>query len=62
MTPWPRFGEGDLGVEFNYALALEYLEADLGEPGREKSGLFKGADLALIEADRQGRAGARGWR
>ncbi len=42
-----QFGEGDLGI-VNYALTLEYLEtafyADVA-----KSGLFKGADLALIK-------------
>ena len=42
-----EFGEGDLGI-VNYALTLEYLEADFYDQVA-KSGLFKGADLALIE-------------
>ncbi len=43
-----QFGEGDLGI-VNYALTLEYLEADFYDQVA-KSGLFKGDDLALIEA------------
>jgi hypothetical protein len=43
-----RFGEGDIGI-VNYALTLEYLEADFYDQVA-KSGLFKGEDLALIEA------------
>jgi len=43
-----QFGEGDLGI-VNYALTLEYLEADFYEQVA-KSGLFKGEDLALIKA------------
>src|SRR5262249_45457834 len=43
-----QFGKGDLGI-VNYALTLEYLEsafyADV-----IRSGLFKGADLALIKS------------
>ena len=42
-----QFGEGDLGI-VNYALTLEYLEAAFYAEVA-KSGLFKGADLALIE-------------
>jgi rubrerythrin len=42
-----QFGEGDLGI-VNYALTLEYLEADFYEQVAA-SGLFKGDDLALIE-------------
>ena len=42
-----QFGEGDLGI-VNYALTLEYLEAAFYDEVA-KSGLFKGADLALIE-------------
>jgi hypothetical protein len=42
-----QFGKGDIGI-LNYALTLEYLEtafyADV-----IKSGLFKGADLAVIK-------------
>jgi hypothetical protein len=41
------FGEGDLGI-VNYALTLEYLEAAFYDDVAA-SGLFKGADLALIE-------------
>ena len=41
-----QFGEGDLGI-VNYALTLEYLEAAFYDEVA-KSGLFKGADLALI--------------
>jgi hypothetical protein len=43
-----QFGEGDLGI-VNYALTLEYLEAAF-YADVAKSGLFKGDDLALIEA------------
>jgi rubrerythrin len=43
-----QFGEGDLGI-VNYALTLEYLEAAFYDQVA-KSGLFKGDDLALIEA------------
>ena len=43
-----QFGEGDIGI-VNYALTLEYLEADFYDQVA-KSGLFKGDDLALIEA------------
>ena len=42
-----QFGEGDIGI-VNYALTLEYLEADFYDQVA-KSGLFKGDDLALIE-------------
>ena len=42
-----QFGEGDIGIA-NYALTLEYLEADFYEQVAD-SGLFKGDDLALIE-------------
>lgn len=42
-----QFGEGDLGI-VNYALTLEYLEAAF-YADVAKSGLFKGADLALIK-------------
>ncbi|MGI9020375.1 MAG: ferritin-like domain-containing protein [Solirubrobacterales bacterium] len=42
------FGEGDLGI-VNYALTLEYLEADFYDQVAS-SGLFKGDDLALIKA------------
>ncbi len=42
-----QFGEGDLGI-VNYALTLEYLEAAFYAEVAA-SGLFKGADLALIE-------------
>jgi rubrerythrin len=42
-----QFGEGDLGI-VNYALTLEYLEADFYDKVAA-SGLFKGDDLALIE-------------
>ncbi|MBA2546719.1 MAG: ferritin-like domain-containing protein [Solirubrobacterales bacterium] len=42
-----QFGEGDLGI-VNYALTLEYLEAAFYSEVAA-SGLFKGADLALIE-------------
>jgi Ferritin-like domain len=42
-----QFGEGDLGI-VNYALTLEYLEAAF-YADVAKSGLFKGADQALIE-------------
>ena len=41
------FGEGDLGV-VNYALTLEYLEADFYAQVAG-SGLFKGDDLALVK-------------
>ncbi|MCA1696121.1 MAG: ferritin-like domain-containing protein [Solirubrobacterales bacterium] len=41
------FGEGDLGI-VNYALTLEYLEAAFYAQVI-KSGLFKGADQALIQ-------------
>ena len=43
-----QFGEGDVGI-VNYALTLEYLEAQFYSDV-VKSGLFKGDDLALIEA------------
>jgi hypothetical protein len=42
-----QFGEGDIGI-VNYALTLEYLEAAFYRDVAA-SGLFKGADLALIE-------------
>ena len=42
-----QFGEGDLGI-VNYALTLEYLEADFYAQV-VKSGLFKGADLETIK-------------
>ena len=42
-----QFGEGDLGI-VNYALTLEYLEAAF-YADVIKSGLFTGADLALIK-------------
>ena len=42
-----QFGEGDLGI-VNYALTLEYLEAGFYD-AVVGSGLFKGADLALIK-------------
>ena len=41
------FGKGDLGI-VNYALTLEYLEAAFYADVAD-SGLFKGADLALIK-------------
>ena len=41
-----QFGEGDIGI-VNYALTLEYLEAAFYAEVAN-SGLFKGADLALI--------------
>jgi rubrerythrin len=47
-TASSQFGEGDLGI-VNYALTLEYLEADFYDQVA-KSGLFKGDDLALIKA------------
>jgi rubrerythrin len=47
QTETEQFGQGDVGI-LNYALTLEYLEtafyADV-----VKSGLFKGAELALIK-------------
>ncbi len=47
QTETEQFGKGDIGI-LNYALTLEYLEtafyADV-----VKSGLFKGAELALIK-------------
>ena len=42
-----QFGQGDVGI-VNYALTLEYLEADFYDQVAA-SGLFKGDDLALIE-------------
>jgi hypothetical protein len=45
-----QFGKGDLGI-VNYALTLEYLEAAF-YADVVKSGLFKGADLALIKSIR----------
>lgn len=42
-----EFGEGDLGI-VNYALTLEYLEADFYEKVG-KSGLFKGSQLELLK-------------
>ncbi len=42
-----QFGKGDLGI-VNYALTLEYLEAAF-YADVAKSGLFKGAELKLIE-------------
>lgn len=45
--PLAQFGEGDIGI-VNYALTLEYLEAAF-YADVVKSGLFKGADLALIK-------------
>lgn len=41
-----EFGKGDLGI-LNYALTLEYLEADFYSDV-VRSGLFKGSDLATI--------------
>lgn len=43
-----QFGEGDVGI-LNYALTLEYIEDDFYEDV-VASGLFKGADLALIRS------------
>jgi hypothetical protein len=43
-----QFGEGDLGI-VNYALTLEYLETAFYNDVA-KSGLFKGDNLALIQA------------
>jgi rubrerythrin len=43
-----QFGEGDLGI-VNYALTLEYLETAFYNDVA-KSGLFKGDQLALIQA------------
>ena len=43
-----QFGEGDLGI-VNYALTLEYLEAAF-YADVARSGLFNGADLALIKS------------
>jgi Ferritin-like domain len=43
-----QFGEGDLGI-VNYALTLEYLEAAF-YADVIRSGLFRGADLDLIES------------
>jgi hypothetical protein len=45
--PASQFGEGDVGI-VNYALTLEYLEAAF-YADVANSGLFKGADLALIK-------------
>ena len=45
--PIAMFGKGDIGI-VNYALTLEYLEADF-YAAVVKSGLFKGADLTLIK-------------
>ena len=45
-----QFGKGDLGI-VNYALTLEYLEAAF-YADVVGSGLFKGADLALIKGIR----------
>ncbi len=45
--PLAQFGKGDIGIA-NYALTLEYLEADFYDKVA-RSGLFKGADLALIK-------------
>jgi ferritin-like protein len=42
-----QFGKGDLGI-VNYALTLEYLEAAFYADA-ERSGLFKGSELALIK-------------
>ena len=42
-----QFGEGDLGI-VNYALTLEYVEADFYAQVA-KSGLFKGDDLATLK-------------
>ena len=42
-----QFGKGDIGI-LNYALTLEYLESAFYD-AVVKSGLFKGADLALIK-------------
>lgn len=53
------FGKGDLGI-VNYALTLEYLEAAF-YADVAKSGLFKGAELALIKqfgANEQAHVGA----
>ena len=52
-----QFGKGDIGI-VNYALTLEYLEAAF-YLDVEKSGLFKGDDLALIKAIRPERGRAR---
>lgn len=41
-----RFGNGDVGI-LNYALTLEYLEADF-YADVARSGLFEGSDLATI--------------
>ena len=46
-NPLAQFGEGDIGI-VNYALTLEYLEAAF-YADVIKSGLFRGADLALIK-------------
>jgi hypothetical protein len=45
--PLAQFGQGDIGIA-NYALTLEYLEADFYDKVA-KSGLFSGDDLALIK-------------
>lgn len=49
-----QFGKGDLGI-VNYALTLEYLEADFYDQVA-KSGLFKGSDLKLIKSFGQNEA------
>ena len=46
-----QFGEGDIGI-LNYALTLEYLEADFYEQVAA-TGLFKGSQLDLIKSLRE---------
>ena len=52
-----QFGEGDLGI-VNYALTLEYLEADVLRPGRGERPV-QGRGPRADRGDRQERAGAR---